>query len=176
MNSIIFILNSLLNSFLVLILTSGFNIRFIINDLLIILVITGFSYLFKRRNLYLFIWSIILTIICIVNSIYFNEYNDFVSVVLFETFFQALRLPSGAITSVFEPVDFIFIYQPILFLIILLFDKKKYNINKTKFKNSISSSLILFVMFILTLNQNDIYMIKHEWNKVYKARNFWIYS
>lgn len=176
MNSIIFILTSLLNSFLVLILTSGFNIRFIIGDLLIILVITGFSYLFKRRNLYLFIWSIILTIICIVNSIYFNEYNDFVSVVLFETFFQALRLPSGAITSVFESVDFIFIYQPILFLIILLFDKKKYNINKTKFKNSISSSLILFVMFILTLNQNDIYMIKHEWNKVYKARNFGIYS
>lgn len=172
----IFLLTSIFSSFLLLYNTCGFNIRFIIGDLCFIIFILSFSYLFKNKKLYLFIWSVILSAICIINSLYFNEYNDFVSICLIKTFNQALNLPSEAVTSVFEINDFIYLYQIVIFLLYLIFDKKEYIKNKVKFKNSFLTSFSLFVILILTLNSNDIYRISNEWNKVYKARNFGIYT
>jgi phosphoglycerol transferase MdoB-like AlkP superfamily enzyme len=172
----LFIITSLLNSFILFKITCGFNYRFIIGDLIVILLLSSFSYLSKNKKLYFLIISTILSIICVINSLYFNEYNDFVSICLIETFFQALKLPSEAITNVFEIKDFIFLYQVIIFLIIFIFDKVKYKKNKTLFKKNILISFIFLVVLILTMNSNDIYRLNHEWNKVYKARNFGIYS
>ena len=170
----LFIITSLLSSFILLNMTCGFNYRFLIGDLIIVLLISSFSYFVKNKKIYFFIFSIITSLICILNSLYFNEYNDFVSVILLETFYQALKLPSEAITSVFEFKDFIFLYQIILFLIILIFDKNKDS--KISFKNNIFVVLGLSIFLILTMNSNDIYRLKNEWNKVYKARNFGIYT
>lgn len=172
----LFIITSLLNSFILFKITCGFNYRFIIGDFIIVILISSFSYLTNNKKLYYLIFSIFFSIICVVNSLYFNEYNDFVSICLFETFFQALKLPSEAITNVFEIKDFIFLYQVIIFLLIYIFDKRKYEKNIKYFKKSISTCLITLVMLILTINSEDIYRINNEWNKVYKARNFGIYS
>ena len=99
---LIFIVSSLINSILLLFLTTGCNnIKFILFDLVILLFISSFSFLVKRRTLYFLIFSIILTFICCANSLYYNNYNDFASIYLLETSLQALMLPSEAVTSVF---------------------------------------------------------------------------
>ena len=173
--AIIFIVSSLVNSALLLLLTTGYNsIRFLLFDLTILLLITSFSFLIKRRNLYFLIWSIVLVFICGLNSIFYNNYNDFVTFSLFKTMFQAFKLPSRAVTDIFEIVDFIFIWQVILFVI--LYHKKKYDKDLISFKRVFICCFALLSSLLLFCDNNDIYRLKHDWNKVYVARNFGIYT
>lgn len=171
----IFVISSLINSTLLLFTTTGLgNIRFILSDLVILLLICSFSFLVKKRNLYFLIFSIILSSICCINSVYYNNYNDFASVYLFETMFQAFKLPSEAVTSVFQVSDFIFIWQ--ILLMIVLYRMNKYEKNVTNFKRSLLVTFSLFVLVLLTCSSNDIYRFTHDWNKSYVVRNFGIYS
>ena len=171
----IFVISSLINSTLLLFTTTGLgNIRFILSDLVILLLICSFSFLVKKRNLYFLIFSIILSSICCINSVYYNNYNDFASVYLFETMFQAFKLPSESVTSVFQVSDFIFIWQ--ILLMIVLYRMNKYEKNVTNFKRSLLVTFSLFVIILLTCNSNDIYRLTHDWNKSYVVRNFGIYS
>jgi len=173
---LIFIITNLINSALLIKMTTHINnFRFIIGDLLVLLFISGFSFIVKKRKLYFFFWSLVLSLVCCINSLYFNQYNDFISFSLLNALFQALKLPKAAITDVFEFVDFIFILQPIFMLIVLKFDKTKQNINKQNFKQFLLASFILLVIMIMNLSSNDIYRFKNEWNKVYVANNFGIY-
>ena len=172
---VIFIISSLINSSILIYLTTNFiGIRYLLFDLSILLLIYSFSYLIKRKNLYFLIFSIILTFICVVNSLYYNNFNDFASIYLIEAFIQALRLPSEAITGVFKLVDFIFLWQVILMIILYKKDNYKKDINK--FKKSILTCFFVLVISLLTLNYNDIYRLKHNWNKVYNLRNFGPYT
>ena len=171
----IFVISSLINSTLLLFTTTGLgNIGFILSDLVILLLICSFSFLVKKRNLYFLIFSIILSSICCINSVYYNNYNDFASVYLFETMFQAFKLPSEAVTSVFQVSDFIFIWQ--ILLMIILYRMNKYEKNVTNFKRSLLVTFSLFVLVLLTCSSNDIYRFTHDWNKSYVVRNFGIYS
>lgn len=171
----IFIISSLINSTLLLFTTTGLgNIRFILSDLVILLLICSFSFLVRKRNLYFLIFSIILSSICCINSVYYNNYNDFASVYLFETMFQAFKLPSEAVTSVFQVSDFIFIWQ--ILLMIILYRMNKYEKNVINFKRSLLVTFSLFVIILLTCTSNDIYRFTHDWNKSYVVRNFGIYS
>ena len=171
----IFVISSLINSTLLLFTTTGLgNIGFILSDLVILLLICSFSFLVKKRNLYFLIFSIILSSICCINSVYYNNYNDFASVYLFETMFQAFKLPSEAVTSVFQVSDFIFIWQ--ILLMIILYRMNKYEKNVINFKRSLLVTFSLFVIILLTCTSNDIYRFTHDWNKSYVVRNFGIYS
>lgn len=171
----IFVISSLINSTLLLFTTTGLgNIGFILSDLVILLLICSFSFLVKKRNLYFLIFSIILSSICCINSVYYNNYNDFASVYLFETMFQAFKLPSEAVTSVFQVSDFIFIWQ--ILLMIILYRMNKYEKNVINFKRSLLVTFSLFVIILLTCSSNDIYRLTHDWNKSYVVRNFGIYS
>ena len=171
----IFIISSLINSVLLLLTTTGLgNIRFIFSDLVILLLICSFSFLVKKRNLYFLIFSIVLSSICCINSVYYNNYNDFASVYLFETMFQAFKLPSEAVTSVFQVSDFIFIWQ--ILLMIILYQKQKAEKNVVSFKRYILSTFALFVIILLSCSSNDIYRLTNDWNKSYVVRNFGIYN
>ena len=121
----IFIISSLINSILLLLMTTGLdNIRFIISDLVILLIISSLAFLIKKRHRYFLIISLILSTICCINSLYYNNYNDFASIYLLATLPQAFKLPSEAVTSIFQISDFIFIWQVLLFII--LYRKKNY--------------------------------------------------
>ena len=171
----IFIISSLINSILLLFMTTGLgNIRFIFSDLVILLLICSFSFLVKKRNLYFLIFSIILSLICCINSLYYNNYNDFASAYLIETLFQAFKLPSEAITGVFQVFDFIFLWQ--IVLMIILYRLEKYERDSANFKRGLLVTFSLFVIILLTCNSNDIYRLTHDWNKSYVVRNFGIYS
>ena len=171
----IFVISSLINSTLLLFTTTGLgNIRFILSDLVILLLICSFSFLVKKRNLYFLIFSIVLSLICCINSVYYNNYNDFASIYLLATLPQAFKLPSEAVTSVFQISDFIFIWQ--ILLMIILYRMNKYEKNAINFKRSLLVTFSLFVIILLTCTSNDIYRFTHDWNKSYVVRNFGIYS
>ena len=171
----IFIISSLINSTLLLFTTTGLgNIRFILSDLVILLLICSFSFLVKKRNLYFLIFSIVLSLICCINSVYYNNYNDFASIYLLATLPQAFKLPSEAVTSVFQVSDFIFIWQ--ILLMIILYRMNKCEKNVINFKRSLLVTFSLFVIILLTCTSNDIYRFTHDWNKSYVVRNFGIYS
>lgn len=174
---LLFIITSLLNSIVLVSITTGFtSIRFLISDFAFLLFICSISCFVKRKPLYFFLWSIFLTFICCINAVYYNEFNDFVSIYLFETFFQALDLPGEAITSVFEPIDFVFLVQVILMLAIFVLDKTKYERNIDYFKRFLVASLSIMIMIMLSCTSNDIYRIKYDWNKVYIVRNFGVFN
>ena len=88
--------------------------------------------------------------------------------------FQAFKLPSEAVTSVFQVSDFIFIWQ--ILLMIILYRMNKYEKNVINFKRSLLVTFSLFVIILLTCTSNDIYRFTHDWNKSYVVRNFGIYS
>ena len=170
-----FIISSLINSALLLFMTTGFaNIRFIFSDLIIILLICSFSFLIKKRNVYFLIFSIIFSVVCCINSSYYNNYNDFASIYLFETMFQAFKLPSEAVTSVFQFIDFIFLWQILFFIIIFKKTNSDKKVNEFKKYFLITFGILVFVL--LSCNTNDIYRLTHNWNKAYVVRNFGIYS
>lgn len=170
---ITFILTSLLNSLILVNMTCGINnIRFLIIDLIILLLICGFSKFVKNKKIYYLIFSTLLTIICTINSFFYSQFNDFLSVYLIETFFQALDLPSEAITNVFEFKDYIFLIPLIIMILVIIFSKKEIKVNNNYFK----VSFILSVIMILTFNSNDIYRFKNTWNNIYQVRNFGIYT
>ena len=172
---IIFIISSLINSCILNFLTVGINdLQFILFELCFLIFIYSFSYLFKKRNLYFLIISIILTIICIANSLYFNNYNDFTSFYLLETLFQAFLLPKEAVTNVFQLNDFIFLWQIVLMLI--LYKRQTSTRNISLFKKSFLVYVILLIFNLLMLNYNDIYRLTHDWNKSYVVRNMGIYN
>ena len=172
---LIFIISSLINGTILIYLTTGFiSVKYLIFDLILLLFIYSFGYLVKRRNLYFLLFSILLTFICTVNSIYYNNFNDFTSIYLIEAFIQALRLPLEATTNVMKLNDFIFIWQIVIMLI--LYKKNKNKVNITKFKKSLIAYYILLILALLTINQNDIYRLKHDWNKSYVVRNMGIYT
>ena len=172
---VIFIISSLINSSILIYLTTGFiSLKYLLFDLTLLLFIYSFSFLIKKRNLYFLIFSIVLTAICTINSLYYNNFNDFASIYLLEAFVQALRLPSEAITGTFKIIDFIFLWQ--IILMIVLYKKS----NKTKyinmFKKSFTVYFTILVISLLTINSNDIYRLKHDWNKAYVVRNLGVYT
>ena len=174
---LIFVITSLINSFITIKVTVGFgNFRFIFSELTILLIISSFSYLIKRKSLYFFIWSIILVSICSINSIYYTRFGDFTSIYQFETLFQAIDLPSEAITNEIELIDFIYFFQIIIMLIILNVNRKKYEKNPKNFLKTIIISICLTTGILLSCSYNDIYKISNDWNKGYIVHNFGIYN
>ena len=172
---VIFIISSLINSSILIYLTTGFiSLKYLLFDLTLLLFIYSFSFLIKKRNLYFLIFSIVLTAICTINSLYYNNFNDFASIYLLEAFVQALRLPSEAITGTFKIIDFIFLWQ--IILMIVLYKKSNKNKDTNMFKKSFTVYFTILVISLLTINSNDIYRLKHDWNKAYVVRNLGVYT
>ena len=84
--------NALFATFIITSLINGCMIRFftvkkytaispILADLAFILFVGAFAYFFKPKNRfkYFITWSVILTLVCLINSIYYNNYVSFTS-------------------------------------------------------------------------------------------------
>ena len=98
--------------------------------MIILLVVITFAYLIKPKNQfkYYLTWSIIFTIECVANCIYFGNYMSFISFSLIKTSSQ-LGGYTDAVASILEIKDFIFIWQ-IIFMIMIhknLKNKKYYD-------------------------------------------------
>lgn len=158
----------------------------ILADLAIVLFLGGVSFALKEKNRfpYLLFVSIILTIFCIANSIYYTFYTSFISVSLIAASRYAVKVGDAIIQNVLKARDFIYILAPVLLIISYLRLKKtkpilKENELKRDFHKMISTfigaSIVLF-FFLISLTPLEIGRYTNQWNREYIVMRFGVYA
>ena len=65
----------------------------------------------ESKNLYYVLWSILMIFVCIINSIYFNYYESFVSASLLATSVFVGDVGDAVVNFALKVSDFIYIWQ-----------------------------------------------------------------
>ena len=185
--TITFLIINIINGIILRYLTvkNYFNIKPILGDLVILLVIISFCYLLKPKHQfkYYITWSIILTLVCIVNCVYYSNYISFISFSLLKTSSQ-LNGYTDAVTNILELKDFIFIWGIIILVIVHNKLKKRKYYDKVKeievgrVRILVTACLCLFfgLIFISTLTSKDYSRLAKQWDRRYTVMEFGIYT
>ncbi len=180
----IFIILYVLCSLVLRINTShNISINPLLFDIGVSLLIGSFSFLLKTNNQYkyLLISLIILSIICIINSIYYEFYSSYVSFSLITVLGQAKEVSSAVYDNI-KLIEFIYILFPIVFILINKYYLKKdfFNFlarllnNKKFFKESIIISAVVLGFSSLVVNGGAWSCLAKEWNREYIVNHFGI--
>ena len=136
---LLFVITNLINSSLLRMMTvkNYFDYKPILGDLAFLVLIGSVGYVFKakKRFRYYFVWSCICCALCIINSMYYGWYISFASASLLATSLQVVDVGDAVIQQVMQVSDFIYLWQPIMFLLIYgYFKRNKYieNISKVE--------------------------------------------
>lgn len=182
-----FIITSLINGMIVRNFTvdNVFVLKPLLADLVIVLLLGSLAYFMKPkyRFRYFFLISIILSGICIINTVYYKNYLSFASISLLTTLTELGGYTDAVIENILEVKDFIYIWQLFgLVFIHLQLRKKGYyekvekiEIPKIRFLNTIVVTLILLGLFISMLTSTDISRLRKQWNREYVVMEFGIY-
>ncbi|MEG2311435.1 MAG: hypothetical protein RSB72_01905, partial [Bacilli bacterium] len=165
---ITFVFIAVINGCLLRFLTVGnyFAIKPILADLAIVLLIGAFGYFIKPKNQfkYFFTWLIIFTIICVIHSIYYNNYVSFASLSLLGTTTQLEGMGTAVIENIMEIKDFSYL----LGLVVMLFVHKalkkrnyyaiagKLERGKVRAVNTLIAGFLVLVFFMSTLTVVDL--------------------
>ena len=183
-----FIISCLINSTLVRFLTVAnyFAIKPILADLVVLLIITSFGYFIKPKHQfkYFITWSIILTAICLINTVYYSNYLSFASVSLLKTATELGGYTDAVFENILELKDFVFLLQ--IFVVCFVhfqLKKKKYydkvtliENGKVRFLNMVVVALITLGFFISMLTGVDISRLNKQWNRSSIVMEFGIYT
>ncbi len=161
------------------------SIKPILADLAIVLLLGAISFGLKEKNRfpYLLTVSIILSIICIFNSVYYTFYTSFISVSLIVTARYAVEV-GDSITNLLKIQDFLYVISPILLTITYFYLKKTGRMaHKEKEKRSINKMInalfgagVTLFLFLLTLTPTDIGRYANQWNREYIVMSFGVYA
>lgn len=160
-----------------------FALKPLIGDFAIIILLLSLIYILKpkKRIIYILILSIFCTAICVVNSMYYTFYSSFASISLIATSFQITDVGDAVVQNILQIKDFIFIWQPVFIIVVynLLKNKKYYKNDKdnndNKFKSTIISSFILFILLIIFLTPVEIGRFFKLWNREFSVSKFGVY-
>ena len=181
-----FIISGLINACLVRFLTVNnyFAIKPILADVVVLLTISAIGYFIKPKHQfkYLLGWSVLLTLICVVNTVYYGNYLSFASISLLKTATEITGYADAVFENILELKDFIYLIQifALTFVHIQLKRKKYYeevkNENgKLRFLNMMVVALITLGFFISTLTGTDISRLSKQWNRNSIVMEFGIY-
>ena len=187
--------NVLFSTFIITSLINGCLIRFftvknysaispVLADLAFVLFVGAFAYFFKPKNRfkYFITWSVILTLVCLINSIYYTNYVSFTSFSLLATSLQ-LGGVTGALKTIMELKDFCYIWAPLTLIFVhrKLLKQGYYSKIKTKTKAKVSvlkalvAAAIVLGFFVSGLTGTDISRLYKQWNREYVVMKFGIY-
>lgn len=185
----VFVIGTLFNTvllryFTIHTLENVFYFKPFLADLAIILLIGSFSFLVKEKNQfkYLFISSIILNLICIINSVYYTFYTSFSSVSLLATSKYVVAVGDAVVENVLRIQDLVYIWAPLALIAVNHKLKKTKHLrtsnkkDKRKFLVSISCAGISALIVILTLTSLEIGRFSKQWNREYIVMKFGIYT
>jgi len=184
---ITFILTNIINSSLLRFFTikNYFDIKPIIADLAFLLFIGIFAYFLKPKNRfkYFMVWSLILTAICVINSIYYTFFMSFSSISLFATSMQVVDVGDALVKNVLQVKDFTYIWQPLVFIFVhRALKKKQYYImvekserRKKRAINTAILTLVVAAIFTLSLSALEIGRLNKQWNREFIVSKFGIY-
>ena len=182
-----FILINVINSWLLRIVTMGnlFNIKAIITDLAFVLLVGSFAYLLKPKKQIKILMplTVIFTLTCIVNAIYFENYVSFASFSLLSTASFLGEMDGSVITSLIQFKDVILIFPVILLPFIHMYLKKhkyyarvaKIERGKKRFFNTIIIGSLMTFITISLMQASDYSRLKKQWNREYLVQRFGIY-
>lgn len=183
-----FVVTNLFNSSLVRFFTvkNYFDVKPILADLVILLFIGVFAYLFKPKNRfkYFMTWSIFLTAICVIDSMYYTFFMSFSSISLLATSMQVVDVGDALVKNVVQIKDLTYIWQPIALIIIHhLLKKRKYysrieKIEKRKKRafNTLIFACIIGAVFIISLSALEIGRFNKQWNREFIVAKFGLYT
>lgn len=183
-----FIITTLLNGILLRFLTvhNFFALKPILADLAVILLIGSFVYLFKPKNRfkYLIIASVVLTAICVINSLYYTYYMSFASFSLIAVSLTVIDVGDAVVENVLQIKDFLFLWQPIILIIIHNILKKKdyYNTvakkeNKRKrFTGTLIAGICIYAVFFMTVTAVEYSRLSKQWNREFLVTKFGVYT
>lgn len=183
---ITFIVSSLLNGlFLRTFTVKNFtSISPIIADLSFVLIVGSFAYFLKPKNRfkYYITWSIIFTLVCLINSIYYTNYVSFTSFSLLATSIQIFGV-SDALQTIMELKDLFYIWAPITIIFVHIKLKKDGYYSKIKVREkarvsvlkALAGATIVLGAFVSTLTGTDISRLYKQWNREYVVMKFGIY-
>ena len=182
-----FIITSLINSFLVRLFTVGniFALKPVLADLVVLFVITAFGYFIKPKHQYKYFlgFSILLTLICIINTVYYSNYISFASISLLKTASELGGYTDAVFENILEIKDFIFLIQIFVLTFVHIQLKRKGYYEKVKevengkvrFLNTLVGALITLGFFISMLTSTDISRLNKQWNRSSIVMEFGIY-
>ena len=184
-----FIITSLINStilrfFCMNSIENYLSIKAILADLIVTTFIGSFSFLFKPKNrfTYLLSFNIFLTLICIINSVYYTFYTSFASVSMLSLTQYISDVGDAVVENVIQLKDMIYIIGPIALIIVYLRLKKKNHRKidikserKRKTLKSLGFTGILLLIYLVTMNSLDVSRFMKQWNKEYIVMRFGIY-
>lgn len=179
------IMTLLLDITLKLITIGNITFRGLVCDLIISLIIGSFIYFIKpkKRYIYLFVWLFIASSICVINTIYYEFYQSFVSVNLIQTASMLGEVHS----SLFEKLklyQFIYLLYPLTFLLInkyintrnkVVILENNNNVKKL-YKYTILIAFCLLFIVVITLSKSQMTKFVKQWNKNYIVHQFGIYT
>lgn len=184
-----FIITSVINGLIIRNFTikNIFAVKPFLADLVVVLLIASFAYFIKpkHRFKYFFVWSIILTGICLINGIYYKNYLSFASLSLLTTLTQLGGYTDAVVENILELSDFIYLWQifALIFVHLQLKKRKTYyeevekvETPKLRFLNTFVVTLVLLGLFISTLTGVDLSRLNKQWNREYVVKEFGIYA
>ncbi len=184
---ITFIITSVINGMLVRQFTigNGWYIKPAIADLVVVLTLGSFAYFLKPKHRFWYFLGIgtLLTMICIINAMYFKNYVSFASISLLMTLTQLGDYTDAVVENILQPKDLIYIWQifGLIFIHLQLYKKGYYEkveeveLPKIRFLNTIVVTLILLGFFISMLTSTDVSRLHKQWNREFVVQEFGIY-
>jgi phosphoglycerol transferase MdoB-like AlkP superfamily enzyme len=181
-------LSLLINAILLRGLTVGnfLEIKPVLADTAVVLLLLCPAYLLKPKKqiIYFTTFSILMTAICIINSIYFTYYSSFASVSLLSTSLQVVDVADAVTKNVMQLRDFIYLWQPlfILFVHLNLSKRNYYHIvekiekGKKRLLGTLVAGLVIAGIFIITLTSLEIGRLVKQWNREFLVMKFGIYT
>lgn len=153
-------------------------------DLAVILVVASFSFLVKKKHQYpyLLVWSILLTLICFIDSCYYTFYTSFSSVSLLATSKYVVAVGDAVVENVLRIQDLVYVWAPLALIYVHHRLKKTKRLqtgeyrDKRKFFATLGGAAVCAVIFLLTLTSLEIGRFAKQWNREYIVMNFGIYT
>lgn len=162
-----------------------FALRPFITDLAIIVVFGSFGYFIKPKKQfnYYFVLIIFTTLLCLINSIYYQFYLSYVSVTLINAVSQ-IQGVSGAIFEKLSILNFIYILGPITFVLINKKLKKgsyfdyvsETEKGKKLFMNTFIIGGIIGIIIIATMSALEWSRLVKQWNREFIVQRLGLYA
>ncbi len=183
-----FVITNLINSSLVRFFTvkNYLDIKPVLADLAILLFIGVFAYFFKPKNRfkYFMTWSVFLTAICVIDSMYYTFFMSFSSVSLLATSLQVIDVGDALVKNVVQIKDLTYIWQPIALIVLHHFLKKreyyarieKVERRKKRAFNTFILACAVGAIFIISLSALEIGRLNKQWNREFIVAKFGLYT
>lgn len=153
----------------------------ILADIFVVFLVASLGYLIKQKNRfkYYMFWSVVFTLICVINSAYYSNYVSFTSFSLLATSLQIFGV-GDALNTIIEIKDFSYILGPVILILVNRKYKNTSYIDNIKDKKTrlkafakvLAISIIFLILFLTTLTGTDISRLHKQWNREYVVMKF----